>query len=334
MPHPLTLFTGQWADLPLKELARRVGDWGYDGLELACWGDHFSVQRALDEDGYCDSIRATLAERGLRCWAISNHLVGQCVCDPIDARHRDLVSPEIWGDGEPEGVRQRAASEMMRSAAAAARFGVTVVCGFTGSSIWGKLYPFPPTPRAEIAAGYADFAVRWRPILDEFQRLGIRFALEVHPTEIAYDIHTFQEALKAIDGHPAFGINFDPSHLIPQGIDPVELLHAFPERIFHVHIKDSARNLNGRNSSLASHLPFGDPRRGWDFVSPGRGEMNLDAILRALKQIGYEGPLSVEWEDSSMEREYGAREALTLLRERVFPPPMAGFEEALKADAG
>ena len=222
---------------------------------------------------------------------------------------------------------------MIRTAQAAAQFGVPVVNGFTGSSIWAKLYPFPPTPAADIAAGYADFAARWRPILAEFQQLGIRFALEVHPTEIAYDIHTFAAALEAVDGHPAFGINFDPSHLIPQGIDPVELIYAFPDRIFHVHIKDSVRNLNGRNSSLASHLPFGDPRRGWDFVSPGRGEMNLDAILRALQHIGYEGPLSVEWEDSGMEREFGARESLALLRAQTFPPPTVGFEDAMSAEA-
>ncbi len=333
MPRPLTLFTGQWADLPLATLARRVGAWGYDGLELACWGDHFDVNQALASATYCQERHALLAEHGLRCWAISNHILGQCVCDPIDNRHRALVSDEIWGDGDPEGVRQRAAAEMIRTAQAAAQFGVPVVNGFTGSSIWAKLYPFPPTPASEIAAGYADFATRWRPILDEFQQLGIRFALEVHPTEIAYDIHTFAAALEAVDGHPAFGINFDPSHLIPQGIDPVELIYAFPDRIFHVHIKDSVRNLNGRNSSLASHLPFGDPRRGWDFVSPGRGEMNLDAILRALQHIGYEGPLSVEWEDSGMEREFGARESLALLRAQTFPPPTVGFEEALKSEA-
>ena len=289
--------------------------------------------QALTSANYCQERHDLLAEHGLRCWAISNHILGQCVCDPIDNRHRALVSDAIWGDGDPEGVRQRAAAEMIRTAQAAAQFGVPVVNGFTGSSIWAKLYPFPPTPAADIAAGYEDFATRWRPILDEFQQLGIRFALEVHPTEIAYDIHTFAAALEAVDGHPAFGINFDPSHLIPQGIDPVELIHAFPDRIFHVHIKDSVRNLNGRNSSLASHLPFGDPRRGWDFVSPGRGEMNLDAILRALHHIGYDGPLSVEWEDSGMEREFGARESLALLRAQTFPPPTVGFEEAMSAEA-
>ncbi|HUH14203.1 MAG TPA: TIM barrel protein, partial [Longimicrobiales bacterium] len=187
MPRPVTLFTGQWADLPLETLAEKAAAWGYDGLELACWGDHLDVARALEEDGYCDERRALLARHGLKVWAISNHLVGQAVCDRIDERHRVILPARLWGDGEPEGVRGRAAEEMMRTARAAARLGVEVVNGFSGSSIWPLLYGFPPTPEAMIEEGFADFARRWRPILDAFAEAGVRFALEVHPTEIAFD---------------------------------------------------------------------------------------------------------------------------------------------------
>ena len=84
MSRPFTLFTGQWADLPLEEVCRLARDWGYDGLELACWGDHFEVDRALHEDGYLAGRHALLAKYELRCWAISNHLVGQAVCDHTD----------------------------------------------------------------------------------------------------------------------------------------------------------------------------------------------------------------------------------------------------------
>ena len=130
---PVTLFTGQWADLPLEELAAKTGGWGFDGLELACWGDHFEVGRALAEPSYCAEKRALLERHGLQCWAIGAHLVGQAVCDRIDTRHRGTLSPEIWGDGEQEGVRQRAAEELKDTARAAAAMGVTVVNGFTGS---------------------------------------------------------------------------------------------------------------------------------------------------------------------------------------------------------
>lgn len=328
MPRPITLFTGQWADLPLEELARKVADWGFDGLELACWGDHFEVDKAIADDAYPAERRALLESFGLSCSAISTHLVGQCVCDPIDERHRSILPDRLWGDGDPEGVRQRAAAELVDTARAAQEFGVEVVNGFTGSSIWSKLYFFPPTGQADIEAGYEDFAARWLPILHAFHDHGIRFGLEVHPTEIAYDIHTARRALEAVDHHPAFGFNFDPSHLVHQFIDPVEFIEAFPERIFHVHVKDARVKLDGRSSILGSHLDFGDPRRGWDFVSPGRGDVEWDPIVRALNRIGYAGPMSIEWEDSGMDREWGAQEALQMVRDNDFAPSDTAFDSA------
>lgn len=328
MPRPVTLFTGQWADLPLETLAQKVSEWGFDGLELACWGDHFEVDKALESDGHVREKRDLLEKYNLKCWSISNHLVGQCICDPIDNRHQDILPSRLWGDGDPEGVRQRAAEEMKDTARAAKLFGVDVVNGFTGSSVWAKLYFFPPTSRADIDAGYQDFADRWIPILDVFQENGIKFGLEVHPTEIAYDIITMERALAAVDQHPAFGVNFDPSHLIHQFIDPVEFINAFADRIFHVHVKDSRIQLTGRNSILSSHLDFGDPRRGWDFVSPGHGDVKWDPIIRVLNRIGYDGPLSIEWEDSGMDREFGAQESLAVVRKADFAPSNVAFDAA------
>lgn len=330
MARPVTLFTGQWADLPLEELARLAKGWGYDGLELACWGDHFEVHRALAEPGYCQGRHDLLAKHGLKVWAISNHLVGQAVCDPIDVRHKSILPARVWGDGEPEGVRRRAAEEMMVTARAAAKLGVKVVNGFTGSSVWHKLYFFPPTSGGEIDAGYADFAKRWGPILNVFGEVGVRFGLEVHPTEIAYDIHTARRAVEALGGDPAFGFNFDPSHLIWQGIDPVKFIEAFPDRIYHCHVKDAIRTLDGTSSILASHLGFGDARRGWDFRTPGRGEVNFEEIVRALNRVGYAGPLSVEWEDSGMDRLFGAAEACGFVRKLDFTPNARAFDSAFE----
>ncbi|MFK7759014.1 MAG: sugar phosphate isomerase/epimerase family protein [Phycisphaerales bacterium] len=328
MTRPVTLFTGQWADMPLEVLASKAAEWGYDGLELACWGDHFEIDRALSEDSYCQKQLDLLSTHGLRCYAISNHLVGQAVSDPIDTRHRAIVPDRIWGDGDPVGVQRRAGQDMKDAARAAKMFGVDVVNGFTGSPIWHKLYFFPPTSQADIDAGYEAFAYQWKPILDVYQELGIKFALEVHPTEIAYDLITFEHSLAALDHHPSFGMNFDPSHLIWQGIDPVKLINRFPDRVFHVHIKDASTTLDGTNSILGGHLGFGDHRRGWDFRSPGRGEVDFDGIIRALNRVGYSGPLSVEWEDSAMDREHGAREAVDFVRGIDFPSSEHAFDAA------
>lgn len=329
MTRHVTLFTGQWADLPLTEVAAKAAAWGYDGLELACWGDHLDVGRAAEDPDYCLAKREMLASHGLDVWAISNHLVGQAVCDLIDARHQAILPEHVWGDGDPEGVRLRAAEEMKRTARAAANFGVSVVNGFTGSSIWHLLYSFPPVSAATIDAGFTDFAQRWSPILDVFDEVGVRFALEVHPTEIAFDIVTAERAVDALDGRTAFGFNYDPSHLAYQGVDCVDFVLRFGERIRHVHMKDVWWSQGPTASGVfGGHLPFGHTDRYWDFRSLGRGRVPFEEVVRALSRVGYTGPLSVEWEDTGMDREHGAAEACDFVRAIDFPASDTAFDAA------
>jgi sugar phosphate isomerase/epimerase len=327
MARPVTLFTGQWADLPLDTLCEKAVSFGYDGVELACWGDHFEVDKA--DDAYCRGKRELLQSHGLELFSISTHLVGQAVCDRIDERHQAILPPTVWGDGDPEGVRQRAAEEMIRTAQAAKRLGVSVVNGFTGSSIWHLLYSFPPVSNAMIDAGYEDFARRWTPILDAFQDIGVKFGLEVHPTEIGFDIASSQRAVDAVNGHPCFGFNYDPSHLGYQGVDYVKFLRHFSDRIFHVHMKDVWWADGPTEAGVfGGHLNFGDPRRFWEFRSVGRGRIDFEEIIRALNDIGYDGPLSVEWEDSGMDREHGAAEACDYVHQVDFPQSQIVFDDA------
>ncbi|REJ72079.1 MAG: sugar phosphate isomerase/epimerase [Planctomycetota bacterium] len=330
MGRPVTLFTGQWADLPLETLCKKAKEFGYDGLELACWGDHFEVDKALSDDTYCAKKRDLLEKHDLKLFAISNHLVGQAVLDNIDARHQAILPEYVWGDGDPGGVNERAADEMMNTARAARKLGVGVVNGFTGSSIWHLIYDFPPVPRSMIDAGFQLLADRWNPILDVFQECGVKFALEVHPSEIAFDIYSAHAALDALDKREEFGFNFDPSHLIWQGVDPVEFIREFPDRLYHVHMKDASVTLNGRTGILSSHLAFGDARRGWDFRSVGRGGVRFEEIIRALNAAGYpqDMPLSVEWEDSGMDREIGAAEAAQFCKNVDFEPSGRAFDAA------
>ena len=329
MARPCTLFTGQWADMSLETLAAKASEWGYDGLELACWGDHMDVRKAASSDAYCRSRHEILAKYGLKFWAISNHLVGQAVCDIVDERHKAILPPHVWGDGKPEKVKQRAAKEMMVSAEAAKGLGVKVVNGFTGSSIWHLVYSFPPVGPAAIDGGYRDFADRWNPILDAFKRQKVRFALEVHPTEIAFDISSAARALKAIRNRREFGFNYDPSHLVYQNVDYVAFIREFRTRIFHVHMKDSYSSpFPTRAGVFGGHTSFGDPDRCWDFRSLGRGSVDFEEIIRALNDIGYKGPLSVEWEDSGMHREHGAVEACMFVNSVDFEPSGRAFDAA------
>lgn len=324
-----TLFTGQWVDLTLEEVASLAAGWGYDGLEIAVSGEHLDAWR-VDEEGYVDGRLEILRKHGLGCWAISNHLTGQAVCDdPIDLRHRAILRDRVWGDGKAEGVRQRAAEELKLTARLAQRMGVDTVVGFTGSSVWQYVAMFPPVPAETIEAGYRDFADRWHPILDVFAECGVRFAHEVHPSEIAYDYWSTMRTLEEIEHRPEFGLNWDPSHMMWQGLDVVAFISDFADRIYHVDCKDTRMRMGGgRNGILSSHLPWGHPLRGWDFVSTGRGDVPWEDAFRALSAIGYDGPVSVEWEDARMDRLLGAPEALAFLRRFDIEPPAASFDTA------
>jgi sugar phosphate isomerase/epimerase len=329
MARPVTLFTGQWADLPLAELAPRARQMGFDGLELACWGDHIDVEQAAQDQSYCDGQKKILEDNGLQLFAISNHLAGQAVCDRIDERHQAILSPRVWGDGDPAGVNQRAAEEMKLTARAAKNLGVKVVNGFTGSSIWQYLYSFPPVTPAMIDKGFSDFADAWNPILDVFDECGVRFALEVHPTEIAFDIVTAERALEALGRREAFGFNYDPSHLGYQGVAYVDFIREFKDRIYHVHMKDVYwSDTLQRSGVFGGHLNFGDWRRYWDFRSLGHGNINFEEVIRALNSINYDGPLSIEWEDSGMDRFHGAEEAAAFTKKVDFTPSTRAFDAA------
>lgn len=329
MARKVTLFTGQWADLPFETMCLKAKTFGYDGLELACWGDHFEVDKA--DQAYCDQRLETLKKHSLDVYAISTHLVGQSVCDNIDQRHKAILPDYIWGDGDPEGVRQRAAEEVIKTGEAAKKMGLDTVVGFTGSSIWHLLYSFPGVPDEMIEAGYEDFAKRWKPILDEYEKMGVKFALEAHPTEIAFDIATAERTLEAINHHKAFGFNYDPSHLGYQGVDYIEFIYRLSNKIYHVHMKDVGWSDKPTDAGVfGGHLPFGDRRRYWDFRSIGRGNIEFEEIIRALNRINYNGPLSVEWEDSGMDREHGATEACAYVKKVDFKPSDVAFDAAFE----
>jgi len=331
MARPVTLFTGQFADLPLSELAKKARDWGYDGLELACWGDHFDPARGATDPAYCEGQKNILKENDLSVYSISHHLAGQLVCDLNQDARSDGFAPADCA-GNPEKKRAWAVETMKQTAIAARNMGLKVVNGFTGSSIWHLIYSFPPVSKDQIEDGFKFFADMWNPILDVFDENGVKFALEVHPTEIAFDIITAQRALEAIGRREAFGFNFDPSHLEWQGVNPIKFLKAFPDRIYHVHMKDAIVSLDGTSGILGSYLNFGEPGRGWDFRSLGRGQIDFEEIIRALNLLKYDGPLSVEWEDAAMDREVGAREAAAFVKQIDFKPSDRVFDEAFSTD--
>ena len=328
MPRPVTLFTGQWADLTFEEICKKASEWGYDGIEIACWGDHMVPEKGANDMDYIEEKLAILEKYNLQCHALGAHLAGQCVGDDWDER-LDVFAPDQI-KGKPEEIRAWATREMINTAKAAKNMGCYVVTGFLGSPIWKYLYSFPPTSDEMIEAGYQKIVELWTPIFDEFDAAGIKFALEVHPTEIAYDYYTTCKLFEVFNRRPTLGLNFDPSHLVWQGIESHVFISDFPDRIYHVHMKDAAVTLDGRTGIIGSHLPFGDLRRGWNFRSLGHGDVNFEEIIRHLNSIGYGGPLSVEWEDNGMDREFGAAESVDFVKSINFAPSDIAFDGDMK----
>lgn len=327
MARPVTLMTAQWADIPFDEMCALAKKMGYDGLEIACWGNHFDVNRAVEDPDYVKWVLDTLKENGLICKAIATHVIGQCVGDYNDPRLDNFAPGELAG--KPDEIRAWAIRTMMNAPKAAELLGVNIITGFVGSPIWKYLYSFPQTTEEMVEDGFQQIYDLWYPIMEECKKHNVKFALEVHPGEIAFDYYSTQRLLEKFKDCPEFGLNFDPSHLIWQGITPHVFLNDFIDRVYHVHMKDAAVTLDGKTGLLGSHIDFGDLRRGWNFRSLGHGDVNFEDIIRVLNAYNYQGPLSVEWEDSGMERVYGATEAAEFVRKVDFAPSDVAFDAAI-----
>ncbi|MDR1620264.1 MAG: sugar phosphate isomerase/epimerase [Clostridiales bacterium] len=323
----VTLCCAQWADLEFEELCSLAKSMGYDGLELAAWGNCLDLERVIADEKYVAFIKDTLAKNGLACEAIATHIIGQCVGDAPDPRLNNFAPPQLANDSA--GIRKWAIETMKKAPVAARRLGVNVVTGFVGSPIWKWLYSFPQTSEQMVEDGFNEIAALWTPIMDEFRKYGVKFALEVHPGEIAFDYYSTKRLLGVFKDYPEFGLNFDPSHLLWQGVTPHIFLQDFIDRVYHVHMKDAAVTLDGRSGILGSHIDFGDLRRGWNFRSLGHGQVDFESIIRVLNANGYEGPLSVEWEDSGMDRVDGATEAAAFVKRVDFKASSFKFDEAI-----
>ncbi|GMO30473.1 MAG: sugar phosphate isomerase/epimerase [Termitinemataceae bacterium] len=326
MSRIITLASGQFGDMPLEELCKFASKLGYDGLELAAHA-HFDVQKALHDDAYIPSVQAALKKYNLQCVAISAHLTGQCVGDIWDERLDNFAPTHLAG--KPAEIREWAIAEMKDTARAAAKFGVKIVNGFTGSPIWARWYSYPQTSQKMIDDGWKLIYDLWTPIFDVFDQCGVRFALEVHPTEIAFDHYTTEHLFELFNRRPTLGLNYDPSHLLWQGVSVTGFARCFADRIYHVHMKDVKMFKNDKAGILGSFITFGDTRRAWNFVSVGHGDVDFDGIIRELNHAGYTGPLSIEWEDSGMDRETGAAESLAYVRKINFSTSNIAFDSAL-----
>jgi len=330
MARPVTIYSAQYGHLSFEEVCKMMKRLGYEGIEIACWGEHLDPKKAATDPKYVEERKGILEKYGLKTWALGCHIIGQLVGDNYEKRLDGFAPPALAGKGEE--MRAWAIQEMKYIAQAAKNMGAKTVTGFMGSPIWAYWYAFPGNPEEMIDQGFQRIVELWSPIFDEFDKCGVTFALEVHPTEIAFDYYTTERLFKAFKDRKTLGLNFDPSHLVWQGMSPHVFLRDFASKIYHVHMKDAAVTLDGRAGILGSFLQMGDTRRGWNFVSLGHGDINFDLIIRELNTMGYDGPLSVEWEDSGMNSEFGAREACEFTKKINFSPSDRAFDGTFQSE--
>ena len=273
MNRPVTLFTGQWADLPLEDLAPKAGGWGFDGLELACWGDHFEVDRALADAGYC---RARQRDPG----AQRPERAG----DRRAPRRAGGVRPDRRappGDPAAGGVRRRRAGGRPRPRGGADEghgAGGRAARGAAGERLHrlvdlapALLVPAQRLRRDRARRTRTSPSVGGRSWTSSTQE-GVKFGLEVHPTEIAYDFVTTRKTLDAIGNREAFGINLDPSHFAHQFLDTAQFALEFarPDLPRPRQGLEEAARRTALDPRLAPQLRRGGARLGLRLARPRR----------------------------------------------------------------
>ena len=312
------ILTALFGDWPLEKVASYVAGLGYEAVELPAWegNRHLDLKDALGGGG--KKVRRMLADHGLSISAVNNGVAGQLTMGPHDS------STDAWAPGmNPDEKIAYAKEQVLLTARAASEMEVPVVAGLIGSHVWDKWYIFPPANEKLYEEGVALFAERWNGILDELKRLGVKWALEVHPTGIAYNIETAQMALAALDNRPELGFNFDPSHLVWQLIDPVVFIKTFAGRILHCHAKDG--ELQEDEVRRSGVIPTGGwmrPDRGFRFRVPGWGQVDWRRVMTALVSTGYDYVMSYEHEDPVMSPEDGAEKAVAFLKPLVIKKPL------------
>lgn len=335
---PIGLCSLQFGDTPLEKLVEWMTGVGFDRIELGCSPKHFDVDRALDEPGYCDWVKKTLANAEIGSISLATHSTGLPLCGwPLDPSYRPFVGEEVWGDGDYETMYIRSADRLKRTAQAAKALGVEYVKLFFGSRLYGRQQiDFPPRDPQWVEDQWGIMVPRMLNVLDAFGSEGIFAALEAHKGELAYNTETMLELLQRLSCHERFTFNGDPSHWEGQGIDPAALIRAMPNGVFHVvHIKGAARRPGGTRSVL-SPLPMGDPDRGWNYVGVEFADTDWRDCIMAFNENGLpaDSELSLEQEDNGSDLFVGAEGAYNYMVGGIdFLAPSKSYEDGMTANA-
>ncbi len=323
----LAQFAGDAAPFnSLEAICAWAANLGYKGVQVPTWDARlFDLGKAATSKDYCDEVAGTVARHGLVITELSTHLQGQLVAvNPAFNEAFDAFAPPAV-HGNPQARQAWAVEQLLAAAKASRHLGLGASVSFTGSLAWPFVYPWPQRPAGLVETTFAELARRWVPIFDAYDEAGCDIGFELHPGEDVFDGVTFERFLAAADNHPRCAINYDPSHFLLQGLDYLQFIDIYHERIKAFHVKDAEFNPTGRQGFYSGFQPWID--RAARFRSLGDGQIDFAGVFSKLAQHDYASWAVLEWECCLKHPEDGAREGADFIQAHIIRVTEKAFDD-------
>jgi sugar phosphate isomerase/epimerase len=307
-------------------ITRWAADCGYIGVQVPTWdGRLFDLARAADSQDYCDEIAGVARQNGVAITELSTHLQGQLVAvhPTYDEAFDAFAAPEVRGN--PAARQDWAVDQVRKALKASRRFGCPAIATFSGGLAWPFVYPWPQRPAGLIDTAFAELARRWQPLLDAAEEEGIDLCYEIHPGEDLHDGVTFEMFLERVNNHPRANMLYDPSHYVLQGLDYLDNIDIYRDRIRMFHVKDAELNPTGRQGVYGGYQSW--VNRAGRFRSVGDGQVDFGAIFSKMAANDFDGWAVVEWECALKHPEDGAREGAAFVRDHIIRVTETAFDD-------
>lgn len=310
----------------LDSVCEYMAGLGYKGVQIPTWDDRLiDLQQAAESKDYCDELKGKVAEYDLEITELSTHLQGQLVAvhPAYDAMFDGFAPSEVHNN--PTARSEWAVQQVIWAAKASRHLGLDAQVTFPGALMWPFVYPWPQRPAGLVDMGFGELAKRWKPILDEHEEQGVYACYELHPGEDLHDGASFEQFLDAVDDHPRACINYDPSHFILQGLDYLQFIDFYHERIKAFHVKDAEFNPTGKQGVYGGYQGWLD--RAGRFRSLGDGQVDFVGIFSKLSQYDYDSWAVLEWECCIKSPEQGAAEGAPFIEDHIIQVTAKAFDD-------
>lgn len=287
----LGLIAGMFPNTTIQEAAMLAAQNGYEAIEV-CANETSSQLNTVEvlRDGTAKKILKSVRDTGVEISALSNHDNSMIIVGPHGP------ATDFVYKGSAEEKRAHGKESLLRTAELANEMEVDTIVGLTGIVDFSAAFSWPYADGWKLSE--EALSEHFVPMFDKLQEYGVRFAVEVHPNNLIYDIYSAKRALELADYHPALGINLDPGNLMYVGVGVEEFIDELKDRIYFVHLKDG--EYSPHNFRKGGWLMRGDNKRldkSFRYRIPGWGSINWKSVMTELHLIGYDGVLSFEHED-------------------------------------